>query len=352
MASDKNLVWEMLKDLSQKQGITEIVINAPEIVFVERHGEFIQLKANLTNNDVDEFISEVSLFNRKECNEENPILDGILPDGSRINIILPPYTGKFPAITIRKFIRQYRSFDTVPDLFGIDNRWISFFKALVRARMNLIISGGTGVGKTTFLNILLNEVNRNDRVITIEDTSEIQLTIPNHIALEIRRNDLRDKKSITVRDLVKNTLRMRPDRIIIGEIRGGEFFDLLQAMNTGHDGSMTSVHANSPSETVSRMENLFLMSGFDMPYHVVRKQIATGVDFILHLERDRFGRRYVSYLTELTGMEGHNILSQNIAINSDGQKLKFTGITPKSMQKLSEYGGIPIDFFSTFDKPK
>lgn len=340
----ENSVWKLVNDLNSKKGITEIVINGPKNVFVERGGQFIQLNVSLTKQDIYGFIDEVADFNKKVCNQNVPILDGSLPDGSRINAIVEPFSSGFPSISIRKYIRSITDFDSSPGIFGIEPKWVEFLKAAVSARMNIIISGGTGVGKTTFMNLLLKEISPAERIVTIEDTLELNLSIPNLVRLEAGSKV--ESSDISVRDLVKNTLRMRPDRIILGEIRGGEFFDLLQAMNTGHDGSMTSLHANSASECINRMETLFLMSGYDVPYHVVRRQMSTAVDLILQLSRDREGNRILKTIQEVTGMEGSNILSQSLATHEEG-KLVATGITAKNMEKLHHMGALPMDFFNS-----
>ncbi len=339
--TNENSVWKLINDLNTKKGITEIVINGPKSVFVERAGQFIQLNVSLTKQDIYKFIEEIADYNKKVCNQQSPIMDGSLPDGSRINVIVEPFVSGFPSISIRKYIRTITDFDSSPGIFSVDPKWVEFIKAAVSARMNIIISGGTGVGKTTFMNLLLKEVSPAERIITIEDTLELNLSTPNLVRLEAGSKV--EASDISVRDLVKNTLRMRPDRIILGEIRGGELFDLLQAMNTGHDGSMTSLHANSAAECINRMETLFLMSGYDVPYHVVRRQMSTAVDLIFQLSRDREGNRILKTIQEITGMEGSNILSQTIATHEDG-KLVSTGITPKNMDKLHHMGALPMDF--------
>ena len=340
----ENSVWRLISDLGQKQGITEIVINDPKHVFVERQGQFIQLNVQLSKNDLYEFSKEVAAFNKREFDPFNPILDGNLPDGSRVNIISEPFSQGSPAVTIRKYLRHIKTFDDDHSIFGLDSRWVEFFKAVISSRCNIIVSGGTGVGKTTFMNLLLREMSPADRVVTIEDTIELSLSNPNVVRLEVFTGT-KKQSGLSARDLVKNTLRMRPDRIIVGEVRGGELFDLLQAMNTGHDGSMSSIHANSPGECISRMENLFLMSGFDVPFQVVRKQIAQGVDFILQLGRSREGKREVNSIQEITGMEGANILSHQLAVREEGELIP-TGISPKCMDRLNRLGALPLDFFN------
>ncbi|MDC1174799.1 ATPase, T2SS/T4P/T4SS family [Bacteriovoracaceae bacterium] len=339
-----NKVWSLLEDLNQKKGITEVVINGPKKVFVERAGQFIQLNYPIPLEDLHDFANEVANNNSTSFSDEDPIIDGRLPDGSRINIIHEKFSQGAPAITIRKYLKSINSFDQNPNIFGLNEHWVKLLKAMVSSRMNVIVSGGTGVGKTTFMNLMLAELSQAERVITIEDTIELAINIPNVVRLEGSFAG-KNKNGIGARDLVRNTLRMRPDRIIIGEVRGGELFDLLQAMNTGHDGSMSSVHASSPAECLSRIENLFLMAGFDVPNHVVRKQIAMGIDFIIQITRDREGNRVLGSILELTGMEGNNILSQQIALREEGE-IVSTGITPKNIEKLCRMGGLEKDFFN------
>ena len=339
--SEQNSMWKLIQDLSAKKGISEIVVNGPKSIFVERSGQFIQLDVNLNKKDIYEFCHDIASFNKKVFDKDHLILDGNLPDGSRVNLVGEPISKGSPAVSIRKYLNFIKSFDENPDIFGLNKDWVEFFKACISARMNIIVSGGTGVGKTTFLNLLLKELSPAERVVTIEDTIELSINLPNVVRLEAS-----GQRSLTMSDLVKNTLRMRPDRIIIGEVRSGELFDLLQAMNTGHDGSMSSVHANNTGECLNRMENLFLMSGFDLPFQVVRKQMALGIDFIIQLNRDREGKRIVSQITEVTGMEANTILTQDIANNIDGPFRK-TGLSPKNRRKLEKMGALPTNFFNS-----
>ena len=213
--------------------------------------------------------------------------------------------------------------------------------------MNVVVSGGTGVGKTTFLNLLINEIPKHERVIAIEDTPELSISMPNVVRLESGGKIQQTKSTLSTRDLVKNTLRMRPDRIIIGETRGGELFDLLQAMNTGHDGSMTSVHASSAGECLSRMETLFLLAGFEIPITVVRKQMSTAIQFIIQLGREKDGQRVINEIIEICGMEGPTVLVQTIASREDGV-LRFRGMAPKTMDRLHRHGNLPLNFFENF----
>lgn len=340
----QNSVWQLVKDLENKKGITEIVINGPSTVFVERAGQFIQLNVRLTKKDMYDFIDEVARFNKRQCNQDNPILDGNLPDGSRINAIVEPFSYGAPAISIRKYLKHIASFQNDPNVFGLGPKWVEFMKAIISSKMNLLISGGTGVGKTTFMNLLLGELNTAERVVTIEDTLELSINRPNVVRLEAGSR-VGSSANISTRDLVKNTLRMRPDRVIIGEVRGGELFDLMQAMNTGHDGSMTSIHASSPAECFQRVETLFLMAGFEVPIPVIRRQLVSAVDFVIQLTRDREGNRVVGEIREITGMEGENITSQVIGRYEDG-KLTMTGLSPQKMDRLHKAGGLPLAFFS------
>lgn len=339
----ENGVWKLLAELSTKKGITEVIINNVDNVYIERDGELIRLNARLSPEDIVGFCKEAATFNKSQFNSNHPILDGILPDGSRINIISSVYTTSSPAITIRKYLKNIQSFDQSPGIFGLNQKWIRLLKTMVQARQNIIISGGTGNGKTTFMNLMMQEISPTERVVTIEDTKELQFNIPNSVRLVSKTSSSNLDSPLGARELLKNTLRMRPDRIIIGEVRGGEAFDLLQAMNTGHKGSMCTIHSNSPAECLSRLESLFLFAGFDVPMKAVRQQISMAVDFIVQLDRDRDGNRVVSKITEISNMEGDKVLLQDIGIHNSGQA-QFTGLVPKRMKELMEYG-LNADFF-------
>lgn len=338
-----NTVWALLKELSAKSGITEIIINQPNNVYIERAGEFIRLNVKLDRYDIDGFIQDCADYNKKVFDANNPILDGRLPDGSRINVISDSFSLTCPAITIRKYLKNIKTFDTAKGIFETDEKWVALLSAMVHAKMNIMVSGGTGVGKTTFLNLLLQEISPGERIITIEDTRELSFNLPNVVRLESRLMPDGEGSSLTIRDLVKNTLRMRPDRIVIGEVRGAEVFDLLQAMNTGHEGSMASIHANSPGECLNRMENLYLLAGFDVPVRAIRYQIATAIDFIIQLGRDKNGKRVVKQLTEISSMEQDKITMQDIAKIVDGVP-KFTGLVPQRIKQLMEFG-VKSDLF-------
>ncbi len=343
-----NAIWNLIADLNKKSGITEILINGPKQLFVEKNGQIIQLNANLLMEDISAFIKEVADLNHKICDRDHPILDGNLPDGSRINVINEPFVQGSPAISIRKYLKIITSFDNNPIIFGLSPKWTDFLKAIISAKLNVIISGGTGAGKTTFLNLLINEISKSERIIAIEDTIELSINHPNVVRLESGAKTLQSKSDLSTRDLVKNTLRMRPDRIIIGETRGPELFDLLQAMNTGHEGSMTSLHSNSGGDCLSRMETLFLMAGFEIPLIVVRKQITSAVNFIIQLGRDQDGSRVIMEIIEVCGMEGTTILTQQIAVREEG-KLTFKGIPPKVMEQLHKRGGMAYNFFENMN---
>lgn len=342
-----NSVWNLIKDLSKKKGITEITINDERHIFVEREGKFIQLQYQLNPAHIAQFAKDVAMINNRPIGDNNPILDGNLPDGSRINIIMPPYTHKLPAITIRKYLRTIRRFEDDEYLFKLGPKWIEFLRSLIACRKNIVVSGGTGVGKTTFINLLLHEINPNERLVVIEDTRELSVKLPNIVQLEARQYAGKGGSQLKIRDLVRNALRMRPDRIIVGEVRGEEIFDLLQAMNTGHEGSMCSIHANSPKECISRMETLYLMGTSEIPMVAVRKQITDSVDFVIQLKRDRNGSRTVDEILEITGMEGGTMLTQSVA-KREHDLLDFTGLAPREFQTLVNEGGLDKDFFMSF----
>lgn len=341
-----NTVWSLLQELSTKKGITEIAINGPKGIFVERDGQFIQLNTHVTKNDMYQFIKEVAEFNKRPCDDQHPLMDGVLPDGSRINVVMEPYAHSSAAITIRKYLRNLRTLEGAANAFGIEAKILTLIKAIAASRLNIIVSGGTGVGKTTMMNMLLRELPLNERIVVIEDTIELDSDHPNIVRLEAKASINSGKQhSISICDLVKNSLRMRPDRLIIGEVRGPELFDLLQAMNTGHDGSMSSLHANSVSECLMRMENLYLMNGMEVPLGAIRQQISSAINFIFQLGRDRDGKRRIIEIAEITGMEGATIQLQWIA-RFEKNHLSLTGTVPECMALLNERSGLALDFFS------
>lgn len=338
----RNRIYDLIDEISKTSGISEIIINKPDNIFVEKNGELIRLDVVFSDLEVDSFCKDIAKYNRKDFSAQTPILDGNLPDGSRVNIIHKDYTNTTHAVTIRRYAKSIQNFDTSKGIFALDEKWVGFLKLMIKSRMNIVVSGGTGVGKTTFLNLMLQEIPLSERVITIEDTRELKFNHPNVVRLESRPAAL-ECPGLAIRDLLKNTLRMRPDRIILGEVRGGEVFDLLQAMNTGHEGSMTSIHANSPGECLMRLENLYLLSGYDLPLRALRYQVSSAVDFIIQVKRDKEGKRHISHVSEVAGMEGDRILMQDIGVMKDNV-FKFTGLVPSSVSRLHQVG-LPKDFF-------
>ncbi|MGE3611613.1 MAG: CpaF family protein [Bacteriovoracaceae bacterium] len=337
----KNLVQDFIDEVSKKVSVSEFIINGNDNVYVEKEGELIRMDIKFSDSDIENFCQDIASYNKKPFGSETPTLDGNLPDGSRVNFIHKDYTKTSHAITIRRYLKNISHFDANAGIFGLNERWITFLKYLVKARVNLIVSGGTGVGKTTLLNLLLQEIGPKERIITIEDTRELQFNHTDIVRLEARNNI--SEKGLSIRDLVKNSLRMRPDRIILGEVRGGEVFDLLQAMNTGHQGSMTSIHSNSPSECLSRLENLFLLSGYDLPLKALRYQVCSAIDFIIQVKRDRQGKRVISQIIEVGNMDGDRILIQDVGLFKN-DKLEFSGLVPSCMDRLHQ-AGLPRDFF-------
>ncbi len=334
--ASQNAVWNILFKLKDHHDITEIMINNSSKFFIEKKGTLIALDAKVESIHLERFIQDVLNFNKSELFYET--FDGNLPDGSRINIISEKYSGQSPVVTIRKFLPQFKSFDGSPGIFGMTPKMTLFLKSLVHSRSNILISGSTNSGKTTFLNLLANEINPLNRVITIEDAREIQVANSNCVHLTYGGN-----RELKCRDLLKNSLRMRPDQIIIGEVRGAEAFDLLQAMNTGHDGSLATIHASSTKEALSRLESLFLFAGHDIPVNVVRRQVVDALDYVIHLKKDRNGERSLWAITELTGMEGDRILLQDVVSTQDGGMF-FTGLVPSGFKTLQSFG-LDSNFF-------
>jgi pilus assembly protein CpaF len=343
------------------ESITEVMCNNYDDIWVEREGRLEHVKAAFTDEVqyravIEKIVSGVG----RRIDESSPMVDARLPDGSRVNAIVPPLAIHGPVLTIRKFAADPF---TVKDLinFGTFTLDLSVvLEACVRGKMNVLVSGGTGTGKTTNLNVLSSFIPDGERIITIEDAAELQLQQPHVINLEARPPNAEGSGEVRIRDLVRNALRMRPDRIIVGEVRGAEALDMLQAMNTGHEGSMTTVHSNSPRDGLSRLETMVLMAGFDLPVRAIREQIAAAVHLIMHLDRMPDGRRVVTSLTEVQGMEGDTILLQEIfryrnAAGRDGKasgELVATGLRPKFVDKLHELGiDVPAKAFQAHAAP-
>ena len=309
-----------LEDLLEDDTVTEIMVNGPEKVYVERAG-----KLELSDCQFSDDASVLAVIERivaplgRRIDESQPYVDARLADGSRVNAIIAPLALSGPTITIRKFSKKALT----PEDFIRFGTWTAnaaaFMELCVRLRKNVIVAGGTGSGKTTLLNLLSGYIPETERIVTVEDAAELRLQQPHVVRLEARPPNIEGKGAVTIRDLVKNCLRMRPDRIIVGECRGGEALDMLQAMNTGHDGSLTTVHANSPRDVISRLETMVLMSGMDLPSRAIREQIASAVDIIIHESRLSDGSRKVTAITEVTGLEGNQIVMQDIfAFNQTG----------------------------------
>jgi len=327
--------YGVIEPYIHNEDITEIMVNGLNCIFIEKAGKLTKLKnskgENVRFKDEDEILHVidkiVAPINRK-VDQSDPIVDARLPDGSRVNIVLPPASLIGPVITIRKFPKEPFTIDKLIEFGALSEEVAEILYQLVVARYNIVVSGGTGSGKTTFLNALSQYIPTTNRIITVEDSAELQITqVENLISLETRPPNVEGKGEITIRDLVKSALRMRPDRIVVGEVRGGEALDMLQAMNTGHDGSLTTGHANSCEDMLSRLETMVLMGGVDLPLKSIRQQIASAVDVIVHLRKFHDGSRKVSEITEIVGLEGDEIITNRLASidYKDDYKLKFTG---------------------------
>ena len=340
---DEALRLGPLEDLLADDSVTEIMVNGPHQVYVERGGML-----QLTDLQFSDDASVLAIIERivaplgRRIDESQPYVDARLKDGSRVNAIIPPLSLVGPSITIRKFAKKKL---TVEDFikYGTWNADAALFMDVcVKLRKNIVVAGGTGSGKTTLLNLLSSFIPETERIVTVEDAAELKLAQPHVVRLEARPANVEGKGAVTIRDLVKNCLRMRPDRIIVGECRGGEALDMLQAMNTGHDGSLTTVHANSPRDVVSRLETMVLMSGMELPSRAIREQIASAIDIIIHESRFADGSRKVTAITEVTGLEGQQIVMQDLFA------FRQTGITPngKILGEFRPTGAMPT-FFDT-----
>ncbi len=338
-----------LEDLLKDPAVSEIMVNGPDCIYVERKGKLVKSDVTFRDNRhvmniVDRIVSSVG----RHIDEASPMVDARLKDGSRVNVIIPPLSLVGPVITIRKFSKTPLNAQNLLDFGSLNQRMLSFLEACVRGRMNVIVSGGTGSGKTTLLNVLSSFIPEDERIVTIEDAAELQLVQDHVVTLESRPANIEGSGQISIRDLVRNALRMRPDRIIVGEVRSGETLDMLQAMNTGHDGSLTTTHANSPRDTVSRLETMVLMSGMELPIKAIRDQISSAIDIIVQQTRLRDGSRKIVNITEITGMEGDTVSMQDIfTLENSGQmdvngkvKVRFrpTGVYPMCVDKIRENG--------------
>jgi len=344
--------------LIQDQRYSEIMVNGPDHIYVEEKGKLKLTDLKFRDeehlmNVIDRIVSKVG----RHVDEASPMVDARLLDGSRVNAIIPPLSLIGPVLTIRKFGKNPISAQQLLQFGSLSPKMLQFLEACVKGKLNIVVAGGTGSGKTTLLNVLSSYIPDDERIVTIEDAAEVQLHQQHVITLEARPANLEGKGAVTIRNLVKNALRMRPDRIIVGEVRSEETLDMLQAMNTGHDGSLTTTHANSPRDTLSRLETMVLMSGMDLPLKAIRDQVSSAIDLIVQQSRLRDGTRKITSITEVVGMEGDVISMQDIFVyETDGSvdasgkfvgKFHATGVRPKALEKIRGNGvSINSEWFS------
>ena len=347
--SDDVLGYGPLERFLLDEEVTEVMVNGPESIYVEKGGRLFETEDRFIDEDhlrrtIDKIVGQVG----RRIDESSPMVDARLPDGSRVNAVIPPIAVTGAKLTIRKFAAEPFQIDDLIEFGSFSTQAASFVEACVRGRLNIIVSGGTGSGKTTTLNVLSGFIPDDERIITIEDAVELQIHREHVLQMESRPPNIEGRGQITIRDLVRNALRMRPDRIVVGEVRGGEALDMLQAMNTGHDGSLSTVHANAPRDVLARLETMVLMSGVELPVRAIREQIASAVDLIVHQARFRDGSRRITHITEIQGMEGEVITMQDLflfdygpGLDESGRQLgriKSTGIRPKFAKRLAELG--------------
>ena len=347
--SDDILGYGPIDRYLKDEDVTEVMCNGPESIYVERKGRLEKVSTTFVDEThlrriIDKIVSQIG----RRIDESTPMVDARLPDGSRVNAVIHPLAIGGPFLTIRKFAKEPLQVDDLIRFGTLNPQSARFLEACVRGRLNVIVSGGTGTGKTTTLNVLSSFIPDDERIVTVEDAKELQLHQDHVLSLEARPSNIEGRGEVTIRDLVKNCLRMRPDRIVVGECRSGEALDMLQAMNTGHDGSITTIHSNSPRDTLSRIETMTLMSGFDLPIRAIREQMASALDLVVHLSRLRDGTRRITHITEVQGMEGDVITLQDVflfdygmGVDEDGRfkgQLKATGVRPRFAEKLQDLG--------------
>ncbi len=336
-----------LEQFLNVDGITEIMVNGPKQIFIEREGKLARVNTSFENDEhllriIDRIVAPLG----RRIDEGSPMVDARLPDGSRVNAVIPPISLIGPSLTIRVFSKIPFTVDNLIEFGTLTREAVEFLKASVIAKVNVVISGGTGSGKTTLLNILSSFIPGDERIVTIENAAELQLRQEHVVTLESRPANVEGRGEVSIRELVINSLRMRPDRIVVGEVRGGEALDMLQAMNTGHDGSLTTAHANSPRDMLARMETMVLMAGMDLPHRAIREQMASAIDLIVHQDRMRDGTRKVTSISEIQGMEGDIItMSEIFRFEQTGiengkviGRLRPTGLRPKFMYRIQEAG--------------
>lgn len=354
---DEVLGFGPINPLIRDPAVSEIMVNGPNQVYVEKSGKLTLSDVQFRDNDhVLHIIEKIVAPLGRRIDESMPMVDARLPDGSRVNAIIPPLALKGPSITIRKFSKDPFKIEDLIRFGSLTPEMAKFLEACVKGKLNIVVSGGTGSGKTTTLNVLSSFIPNDERIVTIEDAAELQLRQEHVVTLETRPPNIEGKGAISMRDLVRNSLRMRPDRIVVGEVRSGEALDMLQAMNTGHDGSLTTGHANSPRDMLSRLETMVLMAGMELPVRAIREQIASAVDLIVQQNRLRDGSRRITHLTEIQGMEGDVVVMQDIfiyeqkGVDDKGKiigQYRPTGIRPKFMNKIETAGiHLPDDIFS------
>jgi len=346
-----------LEPLLEDPTVSDILVNGPQQVYVERHGKLELTDVRFRDdahllNIIDRIVSAVG----RRVDESSPMVDARLKDGSRVNAIIPPLAIDGPILSIRRFTRQLLSVDDLIRVGTLDDGLARVLKGVVRGRLNVVISGGTGAGKTTLLNVLSGFVPETERIVTIEDSAELQLQQPHVVRLETRPPNIEGRGEVNQRDLVRNALRMRPERIIVGEVRGAEALDMLQAMNTGHDGSLTTVHANSARDALGRIETMVSMTGIAFPIKALRAQMASAIDVVIQISRDEDGKRRVTGVSEINGMEGDIITMSEIftfdrrGVDKDGNvlgQLRPTGVMPGFQKRLAERGiELPAELFS------
>jgi len=345
-----------LEPLLQDETLTEIMVNGAKNIYVERKGRLHRVPVTFESDDhVMRIIDRIVAPLGRRIDESSPYVDARLQDGSRVNAIVPPISLVGPTLTIRKFSKNPISMEQLIQFGSITAEGLQFMKACVEARLNIVISGGTGSGKTTLLNVMSSFIPSDERILTIENAAEVQLRQEHVVTLESRPANIEGRGEITIQQLVVNSLRMRPDRIIVGEIRDEAALDMLQAMNTGHDGSMTTTHANSPRDSLSRLETMTLMAGMDLPVRAIREQISSAVDVVIQQARMRDGSRRVTHITEVSGMEGDVITTTDVfvfeqtSIDAEGKiigRLRPTGLRPKFMEKIEAAGiNLPPSLF-------
>lgn len=353
---DEILGYGPISPYLAQEDITEIMINGPHRVYVEKKGKIILTPTRFRDDEhvlhvIDKIISPLG----RRLDESMPMVDARLPDGSRVNAIIPPLALNGPVVTIRKFSTVPLTIEDLIRYGTLNPAMARMLEACVKGRLNIVVSGGTGAGKTSTLNVLSSFIPENERIITIEDAAEIKLNQEHVVSMETRPPNIEGKGAIAIRDLVRNALRMRPDRIVVGEVRGGEALDMLQAMNTGHDGSLTTGHANSPRDMLSRLETMVLMAGMELPVKAIREQISSAIDLIVHQSRLRDGSRKITRITEVLGMEGEMVVLQDLflfdqtGLDNKGKvtgRHRATGIRPRLVQKLTAEGiFLPSDIF-------